>query len=160
MNEIIDNSNFMRLIKSMKSKNFTDIEYIIEWGSLSSKNKKYLEDHDIPKSRLTILTPNPKNVPQKFKHQIEVENKKEKPRIDLTLKHLFLGKQPKNEILKELENFDNRHILLWLESTASVCPQLIEVLSEVDKYVYSKFFKSLVAYKLSGIRCIPYYQKR
>ena len=150
----------MRLIKSMKSENFTDIEYIIEWRSLSSKNKKYLEDNDIPKSRLTILTPNPKNVPVKFKHQISIENKKEKPRIDITLKHLFRGKQPKNEILEELENFDNRHILLWLESTASVCPQLIETLAEIDQYVYSKFFKSLVTYKLSGVKCIPYYQRR
>ena len=106
------------------------------------------------------MTTNPKNVPHKFKHQIEVENKKEKLRINITLKNIFRGKQSKNEILEELENFNNTYILLWLESTASVCPQLIEVLSEIDQYVYSKFFKSLVAYKLSGIKCIPYYQKK
>ena len=42
MKIVIDNSEFARLIKSMKSKNFQDISYIIEWDTLSFKNKKYM----------------------------------------------------------------------------------------------------------------------
>lgn len=152
----IDNNNFDDL-KYIASTFTPDIKYIIYYDLLNSKNKKYLSDNNIDKSRITIITADRKKVPAKYKHQIQTEAS-DKKYIDSTLKKIFAKGGDNTEILKELNEFSNLQILLWLESTSIACPKILDVLSNVEKYVYTQHFKELVVLRFNGAGCIPYFK--
>jgi len=156
----VDNENFVESIKAMKSQAFgEERNFVVLYDKLNSKNKKLLESLDLPRESLEIVTKIPKNVPSKYKHQITVE-KEEKPDIRLALKHTFRKDYDREQVLKELEKFQSRHLLAWLSSTSMTCPELAKRMSELEKYTYSKFFRELVAYNLEDISCIPVWRRR
>lgn len=144
----------------MWSKSFDTPHYIILWDKLDKKSKELLDELDIPKTNLTILThKDTKGIPKKFKHQIKIEPYFPKPNIVNTLKKLF-KKGNREEVKKELNDFEARHILLWLESMSAIYPELAKKMEKVEKYVYSPFFHDILLYELEGLGCVPRFIKR
>lgn len=159
MKTYIDNDNFIHMMKAMNSEHFGRPEYTILFDRLNKENKKILEDINIPKNGLIILTKDPKKVPSKFKHQIQVEKLFEKDDIFKTLKMVFKSGNRK-QVKQELNKFENRHILTILESTSIYYPKLAMKLNEMEKYVYSNYFHDMILYELEGMGYLPRWVKR
>lgn len=155
----VDNDNFIHIIKTMNSEHFGRPEYTILYDRLNKENKKILEDINIPKNGLTILTKDQKKVPTKFKHQIQVEKLFEKDDIFKTLKQVFKSGN-REQVKQELSKFENRHILTILESTSIYYPKLAIKLSRLEKYVYSNYFHDIILYELEGLRYLPRWTRR
>lgn len=160
----VDNDNFESSIASLKSKSFfnEDIIYQFLYDKLKPKYKTYLLENDLDKNRLLIyLTPdkNTKEILKKYKHQIKIL-KSEKYDIFKTLNDIFRGKMKPEQLLIDLSNFENRHILTWLESTAATSYIVARKMSEIDKYVYSPYFKYLVVYYLYGCNAVAQWVKK
>ena len=142
------------MMKAMNSEHFGRPEYTILFDRLNKENKKILEETNIPKNSLTILTKDAKKVPSKFKHQIQVEKLFEKDDIFKTLKMVF--KSGNRELVRqELSKFENRHILTILESTSMYYPEMATKLSGMEKYVYSNYFHDMILYELEGLGYLP-----
>jgi len=155
----ITNENFVRSMKSLNTASFGDTIYNIYYDTLKKEYKDYLTNNDIPKSRIKIITKKPKDVPKKFKHQVEIEHEEKKLSIDTVLKHLF-STGNRNIVLMELEQFENMHLLSWLQSTATSYPKLAEKLSLMEKYAYTQEFKYILAYEVEGMNCIPFFRSK
>jgi len=148
------NENFEEAITALKSKSFfnENIIYRFLYDKLKPSYKKYLLEHDLDKNRIIIyLTPDKKNreIVKKYKHQI-VFLKSETLDIRKTLNDIFRGKMDHKQLLIDLSKFQNRHILMWLESTATTSHIVAKRMSEIDKFVYNPYFKYLIVYGLYG----------
>jgi len=155
----VTNENFIKSMKSLKSLSFGDSTYNIFYDDLKKEYKKYLEDNDIPKSKIKIITKKSKDVPKKFKHQIEVVKEEKKLSIDIVLKHLF-SNMDRKIVLNELEQFENMHLMSWLQSMATSYPKLAIKLSLMEKYIYTNEFKYILVYEVEGMNCIPFFRNR
>lgn len=148
------NDNFEDSITALKSKSFfnENTVYRFLFDRLKPSYKKYLLEHDLDKNRIVIyLTPEKKNldIVKKYKHQI-VFLKLENLDIRKTLNDIFRGKLDQKQLLIDLSKFQNRYILTWLESTAATSYTVARKMSDIDKYVYSPYFRYLVLYNLYG----------
>ncbi len=146
-------------MKAMNSEHFGRSEYTILFDRLNKENKKILEDINIPKNNLTILTKDPKKVPTKFKHQIQVEKLFEKDDIFKALKMVFKSGN-REQVRQELNKFENRHILTILESTSMYYPELAMRLSDMEKYIYNEHFRDMILYNLEGLGYLPRWTRR
>ncbi len=152
----IDSNNFDDL-KSIFSETFgeDDRTYIIFLDKLNSKQKKILNDVDLPKNKIQIITSDPRQVPKKYKHQIKVEKEYTPPDIRKALRKIFSGEGS----LSDLEPFQNRHILKWLEMTSVYYPDLAIQTFEIERFVDTKWFKEIVFQKFSGTNYVPRFFK-
>ena len=160
----VDNDNFESAITSLKTKSFfnENITYRFLYDGLRKKYKTYLLENDLDKNRILIyLTKDKKNkeIIKKYKHQIIIFESK-KLDIRQTLNEIFRGKLEHKILITNLSKFDNRHILTWLESTAATSYIVARKMSEIDKYVYSPYFKHLVVYNLFGCGATAQWMKK
>ncbi len=144
------NENFEDSITALKSKSFLNenIIYRFLYDKLAPKYKKYLLESDLDKNRIVIyLTPNnkTKDIIKKYHHQI-IFLKSENYSIQKTLNNIFRGKTNQEQLLIDISYFENKYILLWLESTATTSYIVAKKMSKIDKYVFSPYFKHLVVY--------------
>jgi len=147
----IDNDNFTQMIKALQSQSLTenDNHYTILFDKLDKKNQQLLGKVSLPKTKITILTENPSRVPRRYKHQVKREVLYKKSSIYNALNQMFCKGED------ALDEFDNRHILAWLTTTAKYYPELAGKVSKLEKYVYSPGFKQLVVNELGGMKCKP-----
>lgn len=148
------NDNFEDSITALKSKSFfnENIIYRFLYDKLKPSYKKYLLEHDLDKNRIVIyLTPDKKNqdIVKKYKHQV-VFLKSEEHDIFKVLNDIFRGQKDPKQLLIDLSYFQNRYILTILESTAATSYTVARKMSDIDKYVYSPYFRCLVLYNLYG----------
>ena len=160
----VNNENFISAITSLKTKSFFSegITYRFLYDGLLPKYKKYMLENDLPKDKITIyLTEDKKNIAiiKKYKHQIKLF-KKEKHDIATALNNIFRGKIDHKQLLLDLSYFENRYILIWLESTAATSVVVARKMSKIDKYVYSPYFKHLVVYNLYNCGAIAQWVKK
>jgi hypothetical protein len=157
------NDNFEDSIAALNSKSFfnEDIIYRFLYDGLKPKYKKYLLENDLPKNRIFIyITYDKKNelIIKKYKHQIKFL-KSEKHDIFETFNNIFRGIKTPAQLLIELSYFENRHILTILESSAVNSYTLAKKMSDIDKYVYTSFFKYLVVYNLYKCNAVAVWVK-
>jgi hypothetical protein len=155
MNICVTNENFVDSITSIQSKSFFDADSIYRflYDGLEPKYKKYLIENNLDKTKIFIYVTDPKKnkeIIKKYKHQIKFL-KYEKHEIHVALDNIFKGKLDHKQCLIELNHFENRHILKWLESIAIASHVVARTTSEIDKYVDSPYFRHLVVYNLYGI---------
>lgn len=160
----VDNDNFLDSITALKTKSFFNegITYRFLYDKLKPKYKTYLLENDLDKARILIyLTPDKKTkeIQKKYKHQIIILNS-EKLDIRETLNKIFRGQLTHEQLIIELSNFGNRHILTWLESTSASSYIVARKVSEIDKYVYSPYFIYLVVYSLFGCNATAQWVKK
>jgi len=160
----VDNDNFESSVTALRTKSFfnEDIIYRFLYDKLKPKYKTYLLENDLDKNRILIyLTKDKKNkdIIKKYKHQIIIFESK-KLDIRQTLNDIFRGKLEHKKLIVELSKFENRHILTWLESTAATSYIVARKMSEIDKYVYSPYFKYLVVYNLYGCSATAQWMKK
>ena len=151
----VTSENFESAITSIRTKSFSDetIIYRFLYDDLKPKYKTYLLKNDLDKNRIVIyLTPDKKNkeIMKKYKHQV-VFLKTEERDIYKTLNDIFRGKIDPKQLLIDLSHFENRYILTILESSSAGSYVLARKMSEIDKYVYSPYWKYLIVYNLMGI---------
>jgi hypothetical protein len=150
----VTSENFEDSITALKSKRFfnENIIYRFLYDKLNPKYKKYLLENDLDKNRIVIyLTSDKKNreIVKKYKHQV-IFLKSEEHDIFKTLNDIFHSRKTPEQLLIDLSHFKNRHILTILESSSMSSYVLARKMSDIDKYVYSPFFKYLVIYNLLG----------
>ncbi len=158
------NENFEESIAALKSKNFVNenIIYRFLFDKLKPTYKKYLLENNLDKNRIVIyLTPDKKNreIIKKYKHQI-IFLKSEEHDIFKVLNDIFRGQKEPKQLLIDLSYFENRHILTILESSSAASYVLARKMSEIDKYVYSSYFKYLIVYSLYGCKAIATWVKK
>jgi len=137
----VDNDNFVRFYKGVKSESFGNRNYVVLYDSLNKKNKELLKGL------------------KKGDFKIEKWDSK-KNTISTVLKHVFQKGYNRKKVLNELNDFGNHQILIWLQGMCIFSKELADKVSQIEKYVYSDYFKELLVYQLEGVNCVVRWYKR